>query len=87
MASSIKLSVRQTFSTIRLSSSSASSISASSSSGVSSKTAILSLSSLRVCLFYFNCSMRDLSGAISFSVIVPSAVSSIFCLSLVKCAL
>ena len=87
MASSIKLSVMQTFSTIRLSSSSASSISASSSSGVSSKTAILSLSSLRVCLFCFSWSTSDLSKAIPFWVIVPFAVSSSLCLYVVKCAL
>ena len=87
LASSIQLSVTETFSTIRLSSSSASSISAPSSSGVSSKTAILSLSSLRVCFFCFNWLTRDLSSAISLWVIVPSVVSSILRLNLVKCAL
>ena len=87
LASAIKLSVTETFSTIRLSSSSASSISASSSSAVSCKTAILSLSSLRVCFFCFSWLTSDLSSAISLWVIVPSAVSSILCLNLVKCAL
>ena len=74
LASSIKLSVTKTFSTIRL-------------SGVSSKTAILSLSSLRSCFFCLSWSTSDLSSAISLWVIVPSAVSSILCLNVVKCAL